>query len=839
MIPSVVQVSGTYNAQGTNPNLYFYYGTDPTMTIYNVIPATPGSTSGYANTNATAVLTNLTQNTTYYYQLAGSSQFGSATSPINSFTTQLLSGFLRQFPSQPPAYNASLQVNLTPTTINPSPGWNFVGELLWRPSGSTVSGLVAGGSYNIEYQSAPGYIQPAPEAISVTGGQTTQISREYYPTPGGVTGGLTVVFNPTGLAGAQWQIVGQSQWNNSGDVVTGLNPGNYLVTCSTVNGYITPLTASVTVPSGTTPQVTLTYLTATTPSGAQPVVLPSFSNVIDPTTPALPYAFVGQIRSDVGTSSGFVVENNVVATAGHVVFDDGSLSYVTGLQWLFQRYSGTYEPIPQIPQGFYVMDGYAAQRMAEATPGVSSETSQNLDAAALYFSAPAGNGGYSGYLASDSSPNEFLTSSNSKMLVGYPVNGITSSEQGQMFVTGPVTASFSQDLGYDDSTNPNTSGTQVQVYTTSGLTSVGGNSGGPLWCVQYSDGNYYPAAIYLGGTAEQTSVRAIDSNVIALFYSAEVSGSGGSNNTGGGITQVNTTISASGLSTAQLQVNFQPAAASGATWAIGTESFTNGYTLKNITVGGGPYELVVSPVTGFLPPPAYFPITLTANILNTTTVTYEGITSQPQAASAVVGGSATFSVAVSQVTPATYQWMRNGVNIQGATSATYTRSNVSSADNGSSYSVLVTWGTDGKQTSTPATLAVSGSAATYSSWAAQEGLSGASALSTAIISHDGLNNLYKYALGLNPFTLYNPGNASLPVVQLANVSGTEYLTLSFDGVATDVTYKVQATSDFNAGWTTIKTYGSGGAAPGIVTVQDTQPITASSKRYMRLYMTNP
>ena len=183
--------------------------------------------------------------------------------------------------------------------------------------------------------------------------------------------------------------------------------------------------------------------------------------------------------------------------------------------------------------------------------------------------------------------------------------------------------------------------------------------------------------------------------------------------------------------------------------------------------------------------------------------------------------------------------MRNGVNIQGATSATYTRTGVSSSDNGSTYSALVTWGGDGSQTSSAATLTVSGSGTTYSSWTTQEGLTGNNALATAIVSHDGLTNLFKYALGLSPFTTYNPGNASLPVVQITNIYGTDYLTLSFDGVATDVTYKVQATSDFNAGWTTIRNYSSGGSAPGNVTVQDTQPITASSRRYMRLYMTSP
>ena len=49
-----------------------------------------------------------------------------------------------------------------------------------------------------------------------------------------------------------------------------------------------------------------------------------------------------------------MVKQRVVATAAHVVWDDGTLSAATGLQWLFQRDKGTCEPKPQIPRGLYV-----------------------------------------------------------------------------------------------------------------------------------------------------------------------------------------------------------------------------------------------------------------------------------------------------------------------------------------------------------------------------------------------------------------------------------------------------------------------------------------------------
>ena len=87
-----------------------------------------------------------------------------------------------------------------------------------------------------------------------------------------------------------------------------------------------------------------------------------------PTAANLAYAYVGQIRSSVGSGTGFVVKQRVVATAGHVVFDDGTLSAATGLQWLFQRDRGDFEPAPQVPRGFYLMTGYAEQRQPENSP---------------------------------------------------------------------------------------------------------------------------------------------------------------------------------------------------------------------------------------------------------------------------------------------------------------------------------------------------------------------------------------------------------------------------------------------------------------------------------------
>jgi hypothetical protein len=126
----------------------------------------------------------------------------------------------------------------------------------------------------------------------------------------------------------------------------------------------------------------------------------------------------------------------------------------------------------------------------------------------------------------------------------------------------------------------------------------------------------------------------------------------------------------------------------------------------------------------------------------------------------------------------------------------------------------------------------------YNAWAIQDGLSGNNALPTAINAPDGLPNLLKYALGLHAFTTYNPGDPALPFVQQKEYTDGNYLTLTFTGIATDVTYNVQATSDLNGSWTTIYTH-QGSPAPGTVVVQDSQLMSVSPKRYMRLNVTSP
>src|SRR5437867_4878907 len=82
------------------------------------------------------------------------------------------------------------------------------------------------------------------------------------------------------------------------------------------------------------------------------------------------------------------------------------------------------------------------------------------------------------------------------------------------------------------------------------------------------------------------------------------------------------------------------------------------------------------------------------------------ITMQPQDQTAPVGGSATFTVAASGAEPLFYQWQRNGVDIAGPNSTSYTITGLQPQDDGATFRCQVS-NPFGSVTSDPARLTVS------------------------------------------------------------------------------------------------------------------------------------
>src|SRR5215475_6140288 len=78
-----------------------------------------------------------------------------------------------------------------------------------------------------------------------------------------------------------------------------------------------------------------------------------------------------------------------------------------------------------------------------------------------------------------------------------------------------------------------------------------------------------------------------------------------------------------------------------------------------------------------------------ASLAPPSTTTAPSITTQPSGQTAAVGATATFTVVAAGSTPLSYQWLKGGAPISGATSATYTTPAVATSDDGAMFSVQV------------------------------------------------------------------------------------------------------------------------------------------------------
>ncbi len=157
------------------------------------------------------------------------------------------------------ATTGSLQVNLLPAgAITAGAKWQVDGGAL-QNSGATVTSLSTG-SHTVTFGNATGYTAPASQTVNILANALTTATGNYTAVAP-QTGSLSVTLLPAAAvtAGARWQVDGGAM-QSSGATVAGLSVGSHTVAFSTVSGYTTPGSQTVSILANATATATGTYV---------------------------------------------------------------------------------------------------------------------------------------------------------------------------------------------------------------------------------------------------------------------------------------------------------------------------------------------------------------------------------------------------------------------------------------------------------------------------------------------------------------------------------------------------------------------------------------------------
>jgi uncharacterized repeat protein (TIGR03803 family) len=614
---------GSVNPKGSSADVYFEYRVKPAdenvpWTNFERPRATPSTVTGNEPVTVSKELTGLIPGTTYEYRVYADGPAGKVSSTTGTFTLSILSGLLRDIADPAPDASNSLTVNFVPAGLG---AWRFRHEPGWRASGETATHLT-GGERDIEFLPVPGFTRPPDETIGLFDGGGLTLQRSYTATGGGGQGDIIVHLKPDSLAStevpetsrAQWRFVGETTWRNTATLPVPAAAGTPRIECKPLagSGYVAPPIATIAMGSDDHLEVTLTYVQPFT--GMTPVTFADITSDEDPR-----YANLGQIRNWAATGTGFAARRRVVVTAAHMVFDDRIMAFIPEVEWLHQRHAGEHDPVPQLPRGYLVLEGYADQREADpSAPGDSNSDTRNLDAAVLYFQQDAARGGYGGFLASEGGDaNEFLTSDAEKFLAGYPVDRVPAANQGKLHASSIFTGDLEQAPG--------------EIWTTPHVIGADGCSGGPLFVkhrISDQEEVFFPAAIYLGGGGDSV-FRAIDRELADLILQAEQRSTGGGNSGNYGLTQTTIANLSNSSAPSTITVVIEPEAARNslkAGWKLTyPDERVSGKIGSGIPIGNlpaGSYLIQMLTIPEFRTPDPLPTIQVTSGTSRTYTYTY-------------------------------------------------------------------------------------------------------------------------------------------------------------------------------------------------------------------------
>ena len=196
------------------------------------------------------------------------------------------------------------------------------------------------------------------------------------------------------------------------------------------------------------------------------------------------------------------------------------------------------------------------------------------------------------------------------------------------------------------------------------------------------------------------------------YYQVNSSDSKGNNGHSGGNKLKTAGFSIAGTISPSTGGNGATVTLGGAASATTTADSSGNYTLAGLP--NGTYMITPSHA-GYTFTPSSQSMTLNGgnitgvNFTDNAAAVAPTITTQPANQTVTAGQTATFAVVAAGTAPLGYQWQKNGVNVAGATSASYTTATTTTADSGSTFRVVVT-NTAGTVTSSAATLTVNAAA---------------------------------------------------------------------------------------------------------------------------------
>ena len=212
-------------------------------------------------------------------------------------------------------------------------------------------------------------------------------------------------------------------------------------------------------------------------------------------------------------------------------------------------------------------------------------------------------------------------------------------------------------------------------------------------------------------TSHQVTISGLAAGT-TYYYQVNSSDSKGNNGHSGGNKLKTAGFSIAGTISPSTGGNGATVTLGGAASATTTADSSGNYTLAGLP--NGTYMITPSHA-GYTFTPSSQSMTLNGgnitgvNFTDNAAAVAPTITTQPANQTVTAGQTATFAVVAAGTAPLGYQWQKNGVNIAGATSASYTTATTTTADSGSTFRVVVT-NTAGTVTSSAATLTVNAAA---------------------------------------------------------------------------------------------------------------------------------